>query len=284
MKIAKTKIEFDSIINKIKNKSKKSISFVPTMGNLHQGHIRLIENATKYADIVVVSIFVNPIQFGKNEDLNKYPRTIDKDIEQLRNHEIDILFLPDAKEIYPDGDPSTQINNLKLSNIHCGKSRTSHFNGVCTVVNILFNIIKPSVALFGQKDYQQFLIIKRMANDLHMPIKIICIETVRSDNGLALSSRNQYLNVDQIKVAPILFQKLNSIKKSIHSGSSNYSELCKKVVDDLRQYHFEFEYLCLCDLFDLSIIDDKKESKNSILMAAAKLGETRLIDNLIVDI
>ena len=284
MKIAKTKIEFDSIINKIKNKSKKSISFVPTMGNLHQGHIRLIENATKYADIVVVSIFVNPIQFGKNEDLNKYPRTIDKDIEQLRNHEIDILFLPDAKEIYPDGDPSTQIKNLKLSNIHCGKSRTSHFNGVCTVVNILFNIIKPSVALFGQKDYQQFLIIKRMANDLHMPIKIICIETVRSDNGLALSSRNQYLNVDQIKVAPILFQKLNSIKKSIHSGSSNYSELCKKVVNDLRQYHFEFEYLCLCDLFDLSIIDDKKESKNSILMAAAKLGETRLIDNLIVDI
>tara|TARA_B100002019_G_scaffold240257_1_gene215887 strand:+ start:780 stop:1634 length:855 start_codon:yes stop_codon:yes gene_type:complete len=284
MKIAKTKIEFDSIINKIKNKSKKTISFVPTMGNLHQGHIRLIENATKYADIVVVSIFVNPIQFGKNEDLNEYPRTIDRDIEQLKNHKIDILFLPDAKDIYPDGNPSTQIINLKLSNIHCGKSRTSHFNGVCTVVNILFNIIKPTVALFGQKDYQQLLIIKKMVKDLHIPIKIICVETVRNANGLALSSRNQYLNVDHIKVAPILFQKLNSIKESIHSGSSNYSELCKKVVDDLRQYQFEFEYLCLCDLFDLSIIDDKKGSKNSILMAAAKLGKTRLIDNLIVDI
>lgn len=283
MKIAKTIREFNCLIDNFKKESQKKISFVPTMGNLHQGHLELVKHARELADIVVISIFVNPLQFGDDEDLEKYPKTIDKDIENLKKYKADILLLPNSKDLYPDGLPSTQINNSKFSKIHCGKSRPGHFQGVCTVVNILFNIIKPDLALFGKKDYQQFLIIKKMAKDLHMPIKIIGIDTVRHQDGLALSSRNQYLNYEQRKNAPLLFEKLNFLKKTICLGSTNYSDIFIQVINELKHYDFDFEYLHLCNIFDLSIIEDGSDFKNSILIAATKLGDTRLIDNLIVN-
>ena len=283
MKIAKTIREFNCLIDNLKKESQKKISFVPTMGNLHQGHLELIKNARELADIVVISIFINPLQFGADEDLEKYPKTIDKDIENLKKYEADILFLPNSKDLYHDEFPLTKINNSKFSKIHCGKARPTHFQGVCTVVNILFNIVKPDLALFGQKDYQQFLIIKKMVKDFHMPIKIIGIDTVRHTDGLALSSRNQYLNYEQRKNAPLLYEKLNFLKKTICSGSTNYSEICSQVIKELKPYNFDFEYLYLCNIFDLSIIEDGDDFKKSILITATKLGNTRLIDNLIVN-
>ena len=256
----------------------KTVAFVPTMGNLHSGHIKLMQEAKKRAHHVVVSIFVNPMQFGENEDLNSYPRTLDADQAQLISAEVDCLFTPTPSLIYPKGlDQQTYIEVPNISSALCGESRPGHFKGVATIVCKLFNIVQPDLAIFGKKDFQQLLIIKTMVSDLSMPIKIIGIDTVREDSGLAMSSRNGYLSVEQKAIAPRLKRTLNELIESIQSG---------KTVDDaiaqgkltLAQASFVVDYLEVRSA--LSLARPNHDDKSLIVLAAAKLGSTRLIDNL----
>ena len=197
----------------------KTIAFVPTMGNLHAGHLKLVEKAQQVADKVVVSIFVNPLQFGENEDYLIYPKTIDLDCEKLADHVVDLLFVPEVEDIYPSKlSAATFIEVPSLSEILCGVSRPQHFRGVATIVNKLFNIVRPTVALFGKKDFQQFMVIRRMVSDLNMSITIVGVETVREPDGLAMSSRNAYLKPGERELAPLLFNSLSKAMESILSG------------------------------------------------------------------
>ena len=207
----------------------KRIALVPTMGNLHPGHLSLVQNARQVADVVVTTIFVNPFQFGRNEDFDTYPRTFDRDIDVLDQEGCDILFAPDGHLIYPHGDESvTRVEVPGLSNILCGESRPTYFRGVATVVNILLNMVRPDVALFGEKDYQQTLVIRRMAEDLHLPVRIIPVATVREDDGLAMSSRNHYLTTNERKIAPELYKTLHKIRQAIVDGNTDYHGLAQQ--------------------------------------------------------
>jgi len=197
-------------------KEGETIAFVPTMGNLHAGHLRLVDKAKQRADKVVVSIFVNPLQFAKNEDYSMYPRTIDQDCEKLADYAVDLLFVPETKNIYPDDlDQTTFIDVPTLSSILCGVSRPKHFRGVATVVNKLFNIVQPNIAVFGKKDFQQLVIIKRMVEDLNMPITVVGEDTVREEDGVAMSSRNVHLNSEERKRASTLYQSLSIAKNEL---------------------------------------------------------------------
>lgn len=249
--------KLQKLILKEKSKGKK-ITFIPTMGALHEGHLSLIRAARKKGDVVVVSIFVNPIQFGPREDYKTYPRPISRDKKLLEKCGIDILFQPDAKDMYPDGY-STYVSEERLSNKMCGISRPGHFKGVCTVVLKLFNIVQPDTAFFGQKDYQQALIIKRMVRDLNLPIKIEIMPTVREKDGLAMSSRNQYLSPEERKKAVLLYQSL--LRKKPLKG-------------------FELDYFVKVDKNTLKPV--KKIRKDTLLAIAGWVGKTRLIDNIIV--
>ena len=249
----------------------KTIAFVPTMGALHEGHLSLIKNARKEADIVIVSIFVNPTQFGPKEDYKKYPRTFSKDVKLLKEIGVDYVFSPKVKDMYPDGF-STYIFEDDLSNCLCGKSRPGHFNGVLTVVLKLFNIVQPDIAYFGQKDYQQLVMIKKMVKDLNLPIKIRILPTKRDKNGLALSSRNSYLSDKKYNEALSLYKMLKIVKKtrSLSEGKRNIKKVKLKKLD----------YLIAVDSKTLKPV--KKIKKGNVVLIAAKVGKTRLIDNVIV--
>ncbi len=261
----------------------KSIGFVPTMGALHNGHLSLVKRARGENDIVAASIFVNPIQFAPNEDLDRYPRDLEGDMEKLKAEQTDILFLPDAKAIYPDLF-STYINVSGLSEKLCGAFRTGHFKGVATVVNKLFNIVKPNRAYFGQKDFQQCVIIKRMNADLNMDIEIVVCPTVRENDGLAMSSRNAYLSPEERKAAGIIYKTLLTVSQSLQSGESNLSAIKKQMYDMLLNQPLvsEMQY---AGIYDPDNLDELSENKKQNLVAIAlKIGNTRLIDNIIVDI
>ena len=260
-------------------RSGKTIGFVPTMGNLHRGHIQLV-NATRAAtDFVVVSIFVNPLQFGPNEDLEAYPRTMAADKEKLFAAGANILFAPTVEEMYPRGlAAQTQVAVPALSDILCGASRPGHFSGVCTVVSKLFNMVQPDSAFFGKKDFQQLLVIKQMVTDMCIPVTIVGVDTARDVDGLALSSRNGYLSAAERRKAPALHRTLLEYRDAIASGFDNYRDLERFGMEDLRQAGFQPDYFSIRDANTLGEIGP--ETEEVVLLVAARLGKTRLIDNL----
>ncbi len=258
----------------------ESIGFIPTMGFLHEGHISLIDRAVKENSIVVVSIFVNPTQFAPGEDYDIYPRNLARDIEMLEEACADALFIPEGKEMYPE-DYNTYVEVMGITNFLCGATRPSHFKGVTSIVSKLFNIIKPDKAYFGQKDAQQCAVIKKMVKDLNYDVEIIICPIIRESDGLALSSRNAYLNEEERNEAAILYQSLMLAKEKIESGENN-SELIKnliyKTISDKKLAIIE--YIEILDQTTLEYIDEIKGS--TLIAIAVKFGKTRLIDNIVV--
>lgn len=255
------------------------VAFVPTMGNLHDGHLSLVRKALTLCDVVVVSIFVNPLQFGEGEDLDAYPRTLAADKEKLFAEGVGILYTPRTQDIYPDGmDVHTRVSVPQLGEKHCGSSRPGHFDGVSTIVTKLFNIVQPHIAVFGEKDFQQLSIIRKMVADLCMPIEVIGVATGRAQDGLALSSRNGYLSDEHRHLAPVLYQTLLRCRDAIACGFDNYDELEHHAKLHLSQSGFEPDYFNICDARTLAGVTESTEEV--AILAAAKLGNTRLIDNV----
>lgn len=259
-----------------------SVAFVPTMGNLHEGHLSLVQRAKQEAEHVVVSIFVNRLQFGQGEDFDKYPRTLEQDAAKLRDAGVAVLFAPDERELYPNVSQQYRVEPPHLQNELCGAFRPGHFRGVATVVAKLFNIVQADVACFGKKDYQQLAIIQGMVADLNMPIRIVPVDTGRADDGLALSSRNQYLSADERVEAPRLYQQLTWIADEIRAGNQAYSELENAAKDVLISHGWQVDYVEIRSASSLHIarLGDKK----LVVLAAARLGSTRLIDNLEIEL
>jgi pantoate--beta-alanine ligase len=254
------------------------IAFVPTMGNLHQGHIALVEKAKLLADKVVASIFVNPMQFGATEDIGNYPRTMAADQEKLLTAGCDLLFTPTPAIIYPKGlDQQSYVEVPNVSQHYCGESRPGHFRGVTTVVCKLFNLVQPDIACFGLKDYQQVQVIQTMVEDLSMPIEIIAIETVREASGLALSSRNNYLNKAEKNIAPALNQNLKWLAQAIRSND-DFVGLAQKAASNINMAGMKTDYIHICHARTLQ--PASKNDKELVILAAAHCGKARLIDNL----
>jgi len=269
-------------LNEERGKS-RSLAFVPTMGNLHKGHMELVKHAKSLADIVVVSIFVNPLQFSSNEDLEKYPRTLSTDKALLFSEGINTLFVPSEIDIYPNGqEQETTIVVPEISKILCGRDRPGHFEGVATVVTKLLNLITPDYAVFGEKDYQQLSIIRKLVHDLKFETNIVAVGTVRDDDGLALSSRNMYLNEDERKLAPLLFETLAHCRDAIASGFDNFLELESHARFELIESGFLLDYFTILDAQTLSEITE--DTKEVSILVAARLGETRLIDNVRISV
>jgi pantoate--beta-alanine ligase len=261
-------------------KGGERIAFVPTMGNLHAGHLKLVAEARRRADRLVVSIFVNPMQFGEGEDFDAYPRTLEEDRSKLIAAGVDLLFTPSVSAIYPSGSQrQTRVEVPGLSDILCGASRPKHFVGVATIVCKLFNMVQPDLAVFGEKDYQQLMVIRRMVADLAIPIEIVGSSTVREDDGLAMSSRNGYLNAEQRAKAPLLYRTLQSTAEAIQAGRRDYASLEEAAVKSLGEAGFSPDYYAIRRAQDLEPPGEPEESL--VILAAAYLGTTRLIDNLI---
>ena len=261
------------------SRSGKRIAFVPTMGNLHEGHLDLVRRARELCDVTVVSIFVNPLQFGANEDLDAYPRTLSADKEKLFAEGVDFLFAPGVDQIYPEGmEHHTKVRVPDLSETLCGGSRPGHFDGVTTVVNKLFNIVRPDVAVFGEKDFQQLSIIRKMVEDLYMPVEVVGVTTARAEDGLALSSRNGYLKSDERDMAPLIHETLLRCREAIACGFDNFLQLESHARMQLLQAGFDPDYFAIRDARTLRAVTD--ETEEIAILAAARLGSTRLIDNV----
>ncbi|PPC79115.1 pantoate--beta-alanine ligase [Pokkaliibacter plantistimulans] len=255
------------------------IAFVPTMGNLHDGHISLIHKAREEADVVVASIFVNPLQFGANEDLERYPRTFAEDSAKLEESGCDYLFAPSVEEMYPQGLTSQTIVDVpRLSSLHCGASRPGHFRGVATVVAKLFGIVQPDVAIFGLKDFQQLAVIRQMVNDLCLPVTILGAEIARAESGLALSSRNGYLTSSELQTAPLLYQTLQGIEQRITAGEVDFRQLEAEAKQQLDELGLRPDYFNICNQATLELAEP--DDKHLVILAASYLGKARLIDNI----
>lgn len=253
------------------------VALVPTMGNLHEGHLALVAAARQRAEVVVATIFVNPLQFGPGEDLDAYPRTLAEDQARLEAAGCDLLFTPDTDTLYPRGlEAQTRIVVPEVTEGLCGASRPGHFDGVSTVVGMLFNLVQPDLACFGEKDYQQLAVIRRLVADLHLPIEILGVPIVRAEDGLALSSRNGYLSAEQRRIAPRLYVTLCKLRDTLESGGETSASL-EHGWADLKQAGFDPDYLELRAADLGPVIPSTREA---ILLAAARLGPTRLIDNL----
>lgn len=266
----------------------KSVGLVPTMGNLHPGHLALVEMARRDNDLVVVSIFVNPLQFGPNEDFDAYPRTLEEDAAKLERAGTDVVFAPSLDAIYPESmEAMTTVAVPGLTRILCGAQRPGHFDGVTTVVNKLFNIISPDRAYFGEKDYQQLIVIRTMVSDLDMTIEVVGVPIVRDTDGLALSSRNAYLNANERTKAPGLYRTLSKIKAELESGAlpgdaPSYEETTSAASAELERLGFLPDYVEVRKRADLEIPD--ATCRELIALGAASLGRTRLIDNVTIDL
>ncbi|MEX6252594.1 MULTISPECIES: pantoate--beta-alanine ligase [Providencia] len=261
----------------------KRIALVPTMGNLHDGHLTLIDQAKQQADIVIASIFVNPMQFDRQSDLANYPRTLQEDCEKLKRLGINLVFAPSPLEFYPDGkEKQTYVEVPELSTILEGASRPGHFRGVATVITKLFNLVQPDIALFGKKDYQQLQLIRKLVNDLSFDTQIISIPTVRAKNGLALSSRNNNLSAEEQKIAPQLYQIMLQAGQKLAETPSIANDLVNEMEESLRQAGFTPDELFIRDAETLLPLSGS--SKRAVILMAAWLGQTRLIDNLQVDL
>ncbi len=258
------------------------VAFVPTMGNLHEGHLALVREAKKRADNVVVSIFVNRLQFGQGEDFDKYPRTLGQDAAKLEGEGVAVVFAPDEKELYPNVEQRYNVEPPNLQNELCGRFRPGHFRGVATVVTKLFNIVQPDAACFGKKDYQQLAIIKGFAEDLNFNVEIVPVDTGRASDGLALSSRNQYLNENERAEAPRLFRELNKIAEALRGGNLAYAELEQTAVRNLTEAGWTVDYVEIRHAESLAVAH--AGDKDLVVLAAARLGGTRLIDNVEVSL
>jgi len=294
MEIAKTIPQIRTLVDE-KRKAGKSIGFVPTMGALHQGHAALIKTAAAKCDEVVVSVFVNPTQFGPNEDFEAYPRTLEADIEKAKEAGARIIFCPERSEVY-GGKSFIQFEITELGNRLCGASRPGHFNGVVQIVNKLFNIVRPDVAIFGQKDIQQFRILEQMTAEFNHNIEIVMGETVRAADGLALSSRNTYLSTEERITAPALFGFLQQAGREItglalqhianprEKLSTEIREICTKAEKRLNENGFTADYVEAVNYHDLQSVTTINSGDRIVVAAAAKLGKTRLIDNLVLTV
>ncbi len=258
------------------------IGFVPTMGNLHAGHLSLVKTAKQHADIVVVSIFVNPTQFGPNEDFDSYPRTLEQDQALLETEGADIIFAPEVAEVYPNWPNLSKVQVAELGNNHCGASRPGHFDGVTTVVSKLFNMVRPDCAVFGQKDFQQLAIIRRMTSDLNFDIDIIGAPIVRETNGLAMSSRNGYLSTEQKEHAAFIYQTLNWLKQLIDNGERDFRALEDAAKQRLAEQNFKPDYVHIArqDSLEMAQLGDKQ----LVILIAAFMGKVRLIDNMTINL
>lgn len=282
MNTVKTVRELRAAVARARGEGKR-IAFVPTMGNLHSGHVALVTKATQRADFVVASIFVNPLQFGAGEDLDKYPRTLAADQEKLLQAGCHLLFAPSVEEMYPDGMAGqTRVSVPQLSEGLCGASRPGHFEGVATVVSKLFNMVQPDLAVFGQKDFQQLAVIRALVHDLNMPIQIIGEPTVRAEDGLALSSRNGFLSPDQRAVAPVVYRVLSQIAESIKQGQRDFPALIGEQLKQLEAAGLRPDYLEIRHAKTLR--PALSEDRDLVILVAAFLGTTRLIDNLHLDL
>jgi len=260
-----------------------TIALVPTMGNLHKGHMGLVSLAANYAEHVIVSIFVNPTQFGPNEDYTSYPRTLEVDARKLQRAGVDILFAPTVEEMYPRGiEKATEVFVPGLSDQLCGEFRPGHFLGVTSVVCRLLNICGPNVAAFGNKDYQQLVILRRMVEDLHIPVKLLAGETERDANGLALSSRNSKLDEAQQATAASLHQALADVAAALRAGGSALVDLEQAAVEQITAAGLQPEYVAIRRASDLG--EPRKNSRRLVVLAAARLGGVRLIDNVLVQL
>ena len=263
----------------------KTLAFVPTMGNLHQGHITLVEEAKQHADVVMASIFVNPMQFGENEDLDAYPRTFEADCDKLRAVQADAVFYPDVKDMYPNGlqaQTFVEVPDTEHSLIAEASQRPGHFRGVSTVVTKLFNMVQPDVAVFGEKDYQQLRVIRTMVTDLNMPIDIVGVATVREPSGLAKSSRNGYLSAEQLAVAPALNIALEQVKSAVLAGSRDVALLTELATQLIDEAGLKTDYIEIRHSETLAPLDQHTDSV--VILGAAYLGKARLIDNIRFDI
>jgi len=255
-----------------------SVAFVPTMGNLHEGHLALVREAAKRADQVVVSIFVNRLQFGQGEDFDRYPRTLEQDAAKLAGEGVAVLFAPNEQELYPRVAQQYNVEPPNLQNELCGTFRPGHFRGVATVVAKLFNIVEPDYACFGKKDYQQLAILQGMAADLNFRVEIVPVDIGRAADGLALSSRNQYLSEAERKQAPQLYRELQAIARAVENGNRNYAELEQQAAANLKQAGWQVDYVEIRHAGNLQVahVGDSE----LVVLAAARLGNTRLIDNV----
>jgi len=260
----------------------ETTAFVPTLGNLHDGHLSLVRKAKEVADRVVVSIFINPTQFDRAEDLAAYPRTIDNDLKLLKQENIDLVFLPEVDEMYPEGS-ATRVEVDGISDILEGDSRPGHFSGVATIVAKLFNLVQPDISVFGEKDFQQLMLIRRMVADLDFGIEIIGAPTAREDSGLAMSSRNNYLNEKQRnEIAPGLYAELCRIRDSILAGERNYAQLQVESTENLNRQGFRTDYIEVRNANDLSVA--RSNDTELVILASAWLGKARLIDNVTLNL
>ena len=259
-------------------KNAGKVAFVPTMGNLHEGHLALVREAKKRADNVVVSIFVNRLQFGQGEDFDKYPRTLQQDADKLAAEGIAVVFAPDEKELYPNVEQRYNVEPPNLQNELCGKFRPGHFRGVATVVSKLFNIVAPDVACFGKKDYQQLAVIKGFVEDLNFDIEIVPVDTGRAEDGLALSSRNRYLSAAERAEAPRLYRELKAVAESLAQGSLDYAGLEKRAAQSLTEHGWTVDYVEIRHAGTLEVA--RTGDRKLVVLAAARLGTTRLIDNV----
>jgi pantoate--beta-alanine ligase len=254
------------------------IGLVPTMGSLHEGHISLLATARQHADRVIATVFVNPMQFGPGEDFERYPRTPEDDERMLAQAGCDLLFAPPVREIYPDGASATVVSVPSLAGILCGQFRPGHFDGVATVVAKLFGIVQPDVAVFGEKDYQQLAIIRRMTSDLDIPVEIIGAPTVRAPDGLAMSSRNRYLSDAERQVAPRIYQALREAAARIAAGERDLAAVCARGIAMLREAGMTPDYFEVRDASTL--LEPAPDARELVILTAARLGKARLIDNL----
>lgn len=261
----------------------RKIAFVPTMGNLHEGHLTLVRKAREHADIVVVSIFVNPMQFERADDLNNYPRTLDEDLSKLNSQGVDLVFTPSAEMMYPEGlDKQTAVEVPGLSSMLEGASRPGHFRGVATIVTKLFNIVQPDVACFGEKDFQQLAIIRKMTSDLALDIEIIGVPTVREMDGLAMSSRNGLLTLDERQRAPVLARTMRWISSAIRGGRDDYASIIEDANDQLRAADLQPDEIFIRDARTLQAIN--ADTTQAVILMSAFLGKARLIDNQVVEL
>ena len=261
----------------------KSIAFIPTMGNLHVGHLSLIEKGQSLCDRTICSIFVNPMQFGANEDYSHYPRTLDQDIQHLQDIGCDLVYLPTASELYPGGlEHITQIQVTDLTENWEETHRPGHFTGVATIVLKLFNIVKPDISVFGRKDYQQYRVIKKMVEDLNLDVEIIGAETTREFSGLATSSRNQYLSDEQKLDAAIIFETLKSSAEQIQAGKREYALIEQQAIEVLQEAGMSADYYRVCNADTLK--PASKGDRKLVILVTAKMGETRLLDNIEIDL
>ena len=261
----------------------KRVALVPTMGNLHDGHMKLVDEAKARADVVVVSIFVNPMQFDRPEDLARYPRTLQEDCEKLNKRKVDLVFAPSVKEIYPNGtETHTYVDVPGLSTMLEGASRPGHFRGVSTIVSKLFNLVQPDIACFGEKDFQQLALIRKMVADMGFDIEIVGVPIMRAKDGLALSSRNGYLTAEQRKIAPGLYKVLSSIADKLQAGERDLDEIITIAGQELNEKGFRADDIQIRDADTL--LEVSENSKRAVILVAAWLGEARLIDNKIVEL